>query len=66
MALKVRWLKNSLHGAPGRREEGQIETNDDDLCHAWVKAGLAEFVEEEPETKAVHQAPVDKAVKGKK
>lgn len=47
MAKKVRWLKGSQNGAPAMRTEGQVETNDDDLCATWVAHGVAEYVDDD-------------------
>lgn len=69
MSRKIRWIKPLT----GIRYEGMIEENDDDLCAAWVKAGMAEYVtdkkaktdaEEKADDFAQRSAPVlEKAVK---
>lgn len=49
---KIRWIKPP----DGLRHEGMIEKNDADLCAAWVKAGIAEYVDEDEKTHAEDQA----------
>lgn len=49
MSRKIRWIKPP----DGLRQAGQVEVNDDDLCDTWVKAGMAEYAEDDAKPHAV-------------